>query len=207
MAHGRSNGLLEFENGVLERITEIDSNMLQNYTLKNGEKIPTLVEVLDVCKGKVYLNIEIKDTREEAVGLVLSLLQERQMFCQITFSSFNHEIRKRLANEVVQRKIESQVTFGYLMKVRKPNFPDYEHAKPGDSINIDIRYLVNHREECLIQIKKAQEKQLKVKFWFPMDYQEEHMFYDDLVGLEVDTIITNKPSTMIEYFHAQSVKA
>ena len=152
------------------------------------------------------MNIEIKDKREEAIGLVLALLQERKMFGQITFSSFNHEVRKRLASEVNERKIDSDVTFGYLMKFRKPNFPDYEHAKPGDSINIDIRYLENHREECLIQIKKAQEKKVKVKFWFPMDYQEEHMFYDDLLGLEVDTIITNKPVTMIEYFHAQSIK-
>jgi len=207
VVHGLPGGIVEFEGDVNETISQIDSEALKNYTLKNGEKIPSLVEVLDACNGKVNLNIEIKELREEVIEKVLVLIEERNMFEQITFSSFNHQLRAKLTHAVTEKKITNKVTFGFLMELEEPNFPDYELtlAQEGDSINVDIRYLENHREECLAQIKKAQEKQVKIKFWFPMEYMEEDMFYEELLGLSVDTIITNKPHSMIEYFAKQSV--
>ena len=38
---------------------------LHKYVLTNGETIPTLAKVLDICEGRVYFNIEIKDIQEE----------------------------------------------------------------------------------------------------------------------------------------------
>ena len=46
---------------ILAIIANIESANLDKYTLKNGEKIPTLSEVLDVCRNKICLNIEIKE--------------------------------------------------------------------------------------------------------------------------------------------------
>jgi len=207
VVHGKPGGIVEFINGTEIIIGEFNFDSVKDLILLNGEKIPTLAEVLDACKDKVHLNIEIKETREEVMGKVLALLQEREMFDQITFSSFNHHLRACLYREVLERKIEAEVSFGFLMELEESPLPDYEHTRPGDSINVDIRYLEKHRDECLMQIKKAQERNVKVKFWFPMEYQEEHMFYDDLLGLEVDTVITNKPNSMIEYFGKLAIKA
>jgi glycerophosphoryl diester phosphodiesterase len=60
-----------------------------------GEPVPTLAEVLDLVKGKILLNIEIKaeavtDTAEGGiVDKVLALVHGRQMLDQIVISSFD----------------------------------------------------------------------------------------------------------------------
>jgi len=200
VVHGLPGGVVEFEGDIKLIISEIDSNDLKNYVLKNGEKIPTLEEVLDACKDQVHLNIEIKELKEEVIERVMVLLEVRDMWKQITFSSFNHYLRQKLTQAVQERQIETKVTFGFLMEAKEPIFPEYHDTRPGDSLNIDIRYLEKNREECLVKIKQAQEVGVQVKFWFPMEYADEHMFYDDLINLKVDTIITNRPIAMIEYF-------
>ena len=55
------------------------------------QKIPTLEEVLDLCKDKIFLNIEIKDSQiEETFNIVVKLIEKRKMFNQIDISSFVH---------------------------------------------------------------------------------------------------------------------
>jgi len=201
VVHGDEVGRVKFQGDLEEIIGEIEFESLKTYTLRNGEKIPTLEEVLDLCKGKVHVNIEIKETREEVIEKVLELLEERNMFQEITFSSFNHTLREQLTRRVGLRRITEKVSFGFLMELEEIKFPDYQLAQPGDSINVDIRYLQEFREECLAEIKKAYEREVKVKFWFPMDHHDEHIFYEDLLNIGVDTVITNKPLSMIEYFN------
>jgi len=206
--HGLEGGVVELEGEVKEKIGNIESQNLNNYTLKNGEKIPTLAEVLDTCKDQVCLNIEIKETRELVIEKVMDLLQERNMFDQITFSSFIHSHREILTKDAANRKLPNSVTFGFLMRVIKPKLPDYEvETRPGDSLNVDIRYLEKHREECLEHIAKAKNKQMKISFWFPMEYTHEESFYDDLHFIGVDTIITNKPILLNDYFASKALGA
>ena len=43
------------------------------------QKIPTLEEVLDLCKDKIFLNIEIKDPQiEETFGKVVKLIEQKK---------------------------------------------------------------------------------------------------------------------------------
>jgi len=205
VVHGLPGGFVEFQNGIKKVINEIDLETLKTYTLKDGEKVPTLEEVLDVCKSKMHLNIEIKESKEEVIDKILTLLEEKDMFDQITFSSFKHYHRERLASEVNKRGIQSKVAFGFLLSIDDFKLPNYEIAQPGDSINLDIRFFENNKEECLAVMKIAQDNRVKVKFWCPMAYTEEHKFYDEFVNLNVDTFITNSPSSMIDYFTNSTV--
>jgi glycerophosphoryl diester phosphodiesterase len=206
--HGLEGGIVELEGEVKELIGSIESKDLNNYTLKNGEKIPTLAQVLDLCKDKVCLNIEIKETRELVVEKIMDLLQERNMFDQITFSSFVHTHREVLTKDVANRKLTNAVTFGFLMRILNPRLPDYEREpQAGDSLNVDIRYLEKHREECLEHIAQAKSKKMKISFWFPMEYTHEESFYDDLHFIGVDTIITNKPLILNDYFAQKAMGA
>jgi len=199
--HGLEGGVVELEAEVKEIIGNLESTNIQNYTLKNGEKIPTLAEVLDVCKDKVCLNIEIKETREIVMEKVMDLLQERDMFDQITFSSFHHIHREALTKDVEKRKLTKNVSFGFLMRILNPKLPNYEiETRAGDSLNVDIRYLEKHRDECLEHIAKAKGRNMKISFWFPMEYHHEETFWDELEFIGVDTIITNKPIILNEYF-------
>jgi len=201
VVHGHTGGVIHFTDNVKEVIQTIDSKDLPNYTLANGEKIPTLSEVLDVCKDKICVNIEIKEKNEEVIAVVLDLLEEKKMLEQITFSSFNHSLRARLTKEVAKRNIKTRVPFGFLMSNKECILPNYEvECEPGDSINLEIKYLESRREECLAQMAMAKARQMTVGFWFPMEYVHEHTFFDDLADLKIDTLITNVPLVITEYF-------
>ncbi|MEE8523355.1 MAG: glycerophosphodiester phosphodiesterase family protein, partial [Thermoanaerobaculia bacterium] len=62
-----------------------------------GERMPTLAEVLDLVRGRILLNVEIKSeavTREIEGGIVdrvLRLIAEREMGDQVILSSFEPE--------------------------------------------------------------------------------------------------------------------
>jgi len=206
VVHGHDGGVVDFVDDVKEVIGTIDSKDLGRYTLKNGEKIPTLAEVFDVCKDKLCINIELKETNEEVVAVVMDLLQEKGMIEQISFSSFKHYHRERLTKEVAKRNIQTVVPFGFLMSQKEPTLPKYEvECQAGDSINVDIRYLEKHREECLANIALARARKMTIAFWFPMEYVHEHTFFDDLAELKIDTLITNVPLVITEYFEQKQL--
>jgi glycerophosphoryl diester phosphodiesterase len=198
--HGLPGGVIELEHDAEIKIGEVDSSELHKYTLRNGEKIPTLAEVFDTTKDKICLNIEIKDTKIDIVEKALDLLIERNMLEQINFSSFQHYHKDKLISELKRRNLADKVSFGYLMRITDKVFPNYDGAHAGDSLNIDIRFLEQQREECIAHINKAKERGLKIVFWFPMEYVHEDTFYDDMLSVGVDTIITNKPISVLEYF-------
>jgi len=201
VVHGLFGGNVEFKNHK-EKITQIDFKALakSKYTLKNGEKIQSLAKVLDICKGKIDLNIEMKDPNQAVIEQVLSLVKSKTMINQVSFSSFHHSLRKKLSQEVSKRKLHSPVNFGFLMHSFKPVFPNYlEDTIPGDFLVIDIRYLKKYRDECLAEIERARQHSVKVKFWFPMKHSNEDSYYEDLMSLEVDTIITNTPLDVIAF--------
>ncbi|MCT8137189.1 glycerophosphodiester phosphodiesterase [Anaerobacillus sp. CMMVII] len=63
-----------------------------------GQKIPTLEEVLQLCKGKKQLNIELKtndDMYKNLAAMVVQLVEKNQMAREVMITSFNLEgIRK-----------------------------------------------------------------------------------------------------------------
>ena len=86
--------------------------------ISNGKirsKIPLLSDVLDLVKDRCALNIEIKgevykkgeDSGSHEAFIVEQVI-ERQMKDQIIFSSFNHEILKRL------RRLSKELNLGIL---------------------------------------------------------------------------------------------
>jgi glycerophosphoryl diester phosphodiesterase len=68
-----------------------------------GERLPTLAQVLDVVKGRVLVNIEIKPEAFEANGpadaverQVLQLLREKKMLDNVLVSSFEWQVLEDL---------------------------------------------------------------------------------------------------------------
>ena len=199
IVHGLLGGVVVFQNGIRKKIGVINSADLHTYTLHNGEKIPTLAQVLDICKDKLHLNIEIKDTREEVIEKTLDVVEQKDMLSQVTFSSFNHYLRKKLTDVVEKRGIEAPLSFGFLVKEFDRKFPDYSETQPGDSINVDVKLLQLEREQCLEEFRKAHENDVKLGFWFPIEYADEKIYYEDLLKLKADTIITNRPIELVQY--------
>jgi glycerophosphoryl diester phosphodiesterase len=67
-----------------------------------GERIPTLEEVLLLAKGRCKLHVELKSMGDEYVGIeekVIALIQRHGMQEEVVLSSFDHDSMKR-ANEI-----------------------------------------------------------------------------------------------------------
>jgi len=199
VVHGSLSGKADFEDG-RQKIGLVTFEELKRLRLQNGERILSLAEVLDLCRDKISTNIEFKEPNEAVIEIVLPLIKERNMFEQVRFSAFHHYMRKKLISELEKLDVKVPVSFGFLSNVYAPRFPAVEDTVPGDAINVDVRYLRSKREECVEEIKKAHENSLKVIVWYPLYYIERSKHYDDFAELGVDTIITNNPMKLIEYF-------
>ncbi len=80
---------LERSANLEKSIRELTLNELQKIDVGEGQKIPTLKEVLNLCKGRISVHVEIKE-----VGLceqVANLVVEQSMKKDVIFSSFKHE--------------------------------------------------------------------------------------------------------------------
>ncbi len=78
-------------NGAL--ISEMTLEEVKEAASGSGYAIPTLIEVLEFCKGKITLDIELKEAgyEEQVLEMVLSILEADQF---IVSSSFDGVIRK-----------------------------------------------------------------------------------------------------------------
>ena len=69
-------------------VTKTELKSLKSLILAQDQKIPTLEEVFDLCKGKIGLNIEIKgNNMAEALNKVI---KAHQMEKNVLISSFDH---------------------------------------------------------------------------------------------------------------------
>lgn len=141
-----------------------------------GERIPTLKEVMEVCKGKIGLNIEIKNVGKDSelpakvVALILEQGMEEQ--CVITSTSLNY------LKQV--RELEPQLRTGYIISAAYGNFYSSEAV---DFISVRSNFV----DERLMENVHAQGK--GVYAWTVNTKSE----MERLIMLGVDGIITDRP--------------
>jgi len=81
---------------------------LKKFDFGEGEKIPTLEEVLELTKGKILVNIEIKEP--DMVKEVVKIIEEFNAEDQVLVSSFIHPVV--LAVKKLNPEIRTGVLFG-----------------------------------------------------------------------------------------------
>ncbi len=88
--------------------TELTYAQIQNYRLKNrqrpweeGERIPTLEEILDEAKGNIKLFLELKGESADSqmVHEVYAMLKERDMISDCTVICFDYEMIEYIERE------------------------------------------------------------------------------------------------------------
>ncbi|MBN2411259.1 glycerophosphodiester phosphodiesterase [candidate division KSB1 bacterium] len=143
-----------------------------------NEKIPTLQEVLDAVRGRLQLNIEIKDTEEHLtiVENVIRILKDNE-FDHVFISSFSKEII-----ELVKEKNASLKT-GYLFE-----FKLLKHVFEGDWEYLCASHTLVNEEF----VRKARDAGKEVFAWTVNKPHE----MDRMIGLGVDGIITNYPDIL-----------
>ncbi len=159
---------------------------IASYEIGNNQKIPLLKEVFEFCKGKIFINIEIKDKQvSNMIDVLIPMIEYFNINNQIAISSFNHEYH----NELLRRGIDQEYEFGFLYNYDGED-ENYDWTKPG-TINI-YSNCVNEEK-----VKLAHEHGKAVVVWFWKEGEETEEKFEKLINYGVDVICTNFPDIAI----------
>jgi glycerophosphoryl diester phosphodiesterase len=170
--------------GINNRLTNLNDEEIEQLDAGSwfsedfeGEKIPKLSEVLEVCKGKISLKIELKPQNGNEVRLaeaVINDVKEADMSQNVMISSFSKNAImtvKKLDKKIISGLI---VTFIY---------GEYSGITYADGIIINQNFL------NLEQAKAIQRADKLVYSWTPNSYEDLRA----VNRLGVDGIITDYP--------------
>ena len=145
-----------------------------------GEPIPTLQEVIDLVRGKVILQIELKGpgTAEP----VIETVDRNSMEKEVLLTSFVHE-RLREA-----RQLNPDLRLGALWADPPPDACEQAIDMGAEAIH------VQHLNIDAQLVQKAHAHGLKIRAWNPDTVEE----IQRVVDLGVDAIGSNRPDLLIE---------
>ena len=183
--HGGDGGNLEGYYDHEGLVTDYTWEELSNFrTIEDNLPMPRLIDVLELTKNKIFMNLEIKDPRADLVfPYIVQLLEEYDYFDQIAISSFHHEYYDKILE--YNNAHMNKLIFGFLY--HKNNKSELDYTKGGHTLNVywnDIS-----KELC----DKAHENGMAVLAWFSMDDEENTEIYRNLINIGVDCIICNEP--------------
>ena len=173
---------------------DLTSEELLKYELKGtNEKIPTLNEVLDLCKNTIFINIELKDPNIiETFNQVIKLIEEKKMINQIALSSFNNKYYDLVMNYNLTH--EQKIEFGRIYGISF--IPFYKRFK-FDIKNISLN--LYHKDVTKEIVDKAHKNGNAVMAWFKMRDKESEKIYKRLFDCGIDVICCNEPNKAKEY--------
>ncbi len=140
-----------------------------------GEKIPDLSSVLELCKGKIKLNIELKyhgNENAEFVSQVVETVKEKGMERDCIFTSFHYDFLKEV------KRIDPGLKTGYTFMEKQEDLKQYESV---DAFSVYSPLL----DEKTIQDMRDMKKQIHA--WTINDKEEMKRCKE----LGVDNIITD----------------
>jgi glycerophosphoryl diester phosphodiesterase len=144
-----------------------------------GERIPTLQEVMDLVRGKVILQIELKgpDTAEP----VIQAVEQNSMENEVLLTSFVHD-RLRESGQ-----LNPNLRLGALW----PNPPD-DACEQAIDMGAEAIH-IQHQNIDTQLIQKAHAHGLKIRAWNPDTVEE----IQRVIDLGVDAIGSNRPDLLI----------
>lgn len=175
-------------------ISQTPFDQLRTLDMGKGEKMPTLQEVFDLCKGKIGVQIEIKGAG--VADKVVDLIHKNQMRDEIAISSFTHSELQRV------KELDDKIICAALLPTAKvaakglfsrKTFIDAALAIKADGIHPFYKY-VNSK-----LIKLAKENNLFVNPWTI----DKPSTWGKLIDTGVDGIITNDPASLKVYLEAK----
>lgn len=141
-----------------------------------GTKIPTLSEVLSLCKGRINLNIEIKlGNRDQGlVEKVVRLIEQYNFQQQCVISSANYSVLAKV------KELKPELKTGYILSLAYGNFYNSEYA---DFFSVKSSFINDNMVRLSHRLGK------EVHAWTVNTRAE----LERMKQLGVDNIITDKP--------------
>jgi glycerophosphoryl diester phosphodiesterase len=144
-----------------------------------GECIPILEEVIELTKGRVILQIELKglDVEKETVKIV----EKKDVLDGVILTSFRHRAVKNV--KMLNPKIET----GILFVCRPVDVVQLATSAHADAIHPNINYVDKE------MVYQARMHNLKVRVWNADDEKT----LSKMISLGVDAIGTNRPDILL----------
>ncbi len=142
----------------------------------SGTYIPTLAEVLELCKGRLKLNIEIKgsDRFEGLVEKVVNLIEEYSFEEQCVITSMNYDYLVKV------KELNSNIKTGYIMKVILGDFSQMKY--------VDF-FSMKHTAVTEELVSKVHESGKEIHVWTV----NSKAAIRKMIAYGVDNIITDNP--------------
>jgi len=160
-------------------INKMTLQELKKLDCGEGERIPTLVELIKIARGKISLNCEIK-TRGIAEK-ILNILKQENMIESTIISSFKHDILLRI------QKLDSQIKLASL----EPTRTRWISRKKLLRKAIEHKFYAINPYYKLVNskfVEKAHKNKIKIFPWTVNGSSN----IEKLINLGVDGIITNE---------------
>lgn len=200
----KDNELLVIHDERLDRTTN-GKGMVKDFTLEElrrldagkGEKIPTLQEVIDICRGKVQLLIELKVLESE--GEVLKKVEDNKFKDEVYIISFWHQMIKQIrkldrdmpkyrhAEDTLRGKTAFGIKTGILFVGHPANPPHLAKDAEANALVLNYKFISKDL------VRDAHASNLKVFVW-NVDTQYETK---EMLDSGVDGIASNKPDIVL----------
>lgn len=150
-----------------------------------GTKVPTLAEVLDLCKGKIELNIEIKPNAAtpELEAETLRIIRERGFENNCVITSQSYETLCKV------KELAPEIPTGYILALGVGSYYDLPAA---DFFSVESTFITSG------MVQQVHLRGKTVSAW-TVNREEDA---SDLLSLGVDDIITDKPG-MVQQLMAE----
>ena len=183
--HGGSNGDLEGYYDHPGLVTNLTWEELSQYrTIEDNLPMPRLIDVIELTKDKIFMNLEIKDPRYDLVfEPLVSLIEQYDFFDQMALSSFHHGYYDKIAK--YNQEKGRDLVFGFLYNKHKVDKLDF--TKKGNTLNI---YWEDATKEVCDQ---AHANGMAIQSWFSMGDEESTDIYKQIIENGADIICTNVP--------------
>lgn len=161
-------------------VAEMTLQELQMLNAGDGERVPTLCEVLDFINRRVQVNIELKgkDTAQPACKVIQEYVRDRQwQNDDFLVSSFDYDELR------VCRTLLSTIPLGLLISEQVFNYAEIAE-KLGAKAVVPEYYLVNEK-----YVKDAHERGLQIMVWTVNEKND----IERMKRIGVDGIISNYP--------------
>ena len=167
-------------------IAELSYHEILELDAGQGEKIPTLEEVLDYVRGKMKINIELKVTDIEKE--VLTLVNQRKMISDVIISSFLH------GTLISTRTLDTTISTAVLVSKLRDDMISYVMEHEANALNPDYEILTQDI------VAEAHSNNIQIFPWTVNDVSQIEVLY----GMGVDGIITDFPDVAVKVLQETS---
>ena len=188
----KDQGLVVIHDRHLSRLAGVDCNIWELTAQEldkldvgqwfSGEfkntRIPSLASVMELAKGRIKLNLELKchGYEQELVSQVVKLIHQKHWQQNCVVSSLDFDILRQV------RRLDPELTIGPVIPPSRPEYPNFE---------VDF-YSIHFTLATPERVKKAYSEGKAIHVWTvnqPTDMQK-------MIELAVDNIITDQPSVL-----------